>query len=79
MIDFLQLEACFLQAIPNRLRRESRCVFHSIEALFLHSGNEPAVAHDGRRRVPVVRIDAQNIHAEASYSKAGSCHGCFSL
>jgi len=62
VIDVREREARFLQAITNRLRGKSRRVLHAVEAFFLDCGDEPAVADDRRRSVPVVRIDPKYIH-----------------
>jgi len=75
VVDVLQSKAGFSQAISNRSRRKSRRVLHAIEALFFHRRHQRAIAHHGRRRVPVIRINAQNIHAvESVYSNVGAQH-----
>ena len=39
--------------------------------------NQPPVAHHGRRSVPVIRIDPQNIHvSESVYRTATGRRGC---
>src|SRR6266478_9646917 len=40
MIDVRECESCFLQAVTNGLRRESRGVLHPVEAFFLNCGDQ---------------------------------------
>ena len=60
-IDVGQLEACLVEAIPNRFGRKARPVLDAPEALLLHRGDEPSVVQERRRDVAVVRVDAEDV------------------
>jgi hypothetical protein len=62
VIDLLEFQARFLQAIANGLRREPRGVFDAVKALFFHGCYEPPIAHNGRGRIAMVGVDPKNIH-----------------
>ena len=57
VVDVRKCQARFLQAITNRLRRKSCGILHAIEAFLLDRGDQPAVADNRCRSVPMVRID----------------------
>jgi len=50
------------EAKGNRLRRKTGGVFHTVKALFFNGRHQPAVAHQRRGRVAVIRVDSKNIH-----------------
>jgi hypothetical protein len=50
------------QAIPDGLRGKTRAVFATIETLFLDRRQEHTIPDDGRSSIPVIRIDAKNVH-----------------
>src|SRR5216683_3414980 len=49
MIDVRECEPCFLQAVTNGLRRESRGVLHPVKAFYLYSRYKQTVADNPRR------------------------------
>ena len=49
----------FIQAIVDRLRRESGPMLHAPKPLLLGGGEQFAVAHDARRGVRMIGIDAE--------------------
>src|SRR3954465_6533586 len=58
------------ETVANRLLGEAGAVFEPIEAFLLDGGNQFAVANNGRRRVAVIRVDAENVrrHLLIQYS-----------
>jgi hypothetical protein len=62
VIDVLERESGLRQAVADRGRGESRRVLHAVEAFFFHRRHQPPIAHDRRRGVGVISINAQNIH-----------------
>ena len=63
VIDVLDADAAGFKAVANRRDRKSGRIFHAIEALFLDGGHQAAIADESGRRVAVIRVDAENIHA----------------
>src|SRR5947208_1940319 len=62
VVYFSKRQSGSFKAVANSRCGKSCCVFHTIEALFLDSGDQLTIAHDGCRRVAVIRVDAQNVH-----------------
>ena len=60
VIDAVERDAGFIEAIADRGGRESRPMFDAAEALLFRGRDELAVDHDGRGRVGVVRVDAED-------------------
>ena len=50
-----------LQTEPDRLRRESGAMLHTIEALFFDRGNNLAVANNRRSRITVIGIYSKDV------------------
>jgi len=51
-----------LQAIADGRRRKTSRVFDAVETLFLDGGNQAAIADDCGGSVPVIGVDAKNVH-----------------
>src|SRR5712692_8165697 len=62
VLDGFDPDSRSLQAILNRLCRKAGAVLHAIEALFLDSGDNSAVFDQRGRRVPVISVNAENVH-----------------
>src|SRR5438552_14886502 len=56
-------DAGLTKAVTHRVGRKSRGVLDAIEALLLGRGHELTVADDGGRGVPMVGVDAEDVHA----------------
>src|SRR5205085_5292763 len=69
-IDVVQLHACCVEAVLNRDRRKTGPVLDAAEALFLAGGDEFAIDDDRRRRIGVVRVNAQYDHGPACASSS---------
>src|SRR5579863_931425 len=72
VVHILRRDSRRLQAIANRRRWKSRRVFHAIEALFFHRGDQLSVAQNRSRSISMVRIDAKNIHLPDFQCSAGA-------
>src|ERR1700676_701772 len=66
VIDVGKRDPRFLQAIADRRSGKAGCVFDTVETLFLHCGNQLAIADQRRRGITVIRINAENIHEPLS-------------
>ena len=62
VIDFRELQSGNVEAITDGRRRKTSGVLDAVEAFLLHGGNKLSVADHGSRSIPVIRINAQNIH-----------------
>ena len=58
MIEFAKADAPFLQAILDRMCRQTSPMFDPAKAFFLSRGDDLSIAKQTRRRVPVVSVDA---------------------
>ena len=66
MIHFRELHAGLVETILNCARRQSRRVFHAVQAFFFHRCEQAPVGDDRRRSVRVISIDSKNDHCEKS-------------
>src|SRR5580692_339507 len=64
VVDILQSEPRFFQAITNRLCREAGGVLNAVEAFFFDGSHKAASRDNGCRRVAVIGIYAKNVHRE---------------
>src|SRR5262245_27209891 len=62
MLNIGKGEACFPQAVGNRLRREASPMLHTAEALLFRRSNKLAVSDERSRRIAVEGIKPQNDH-----------------
>ena len=73
VIHFRELHAGLVEAILNRARRQSRRVFHAIQAFFFYRRKQAPVGDDRRRSVRVISIDSKNDHCEKSVVSLIAC------
>ena len=62
VIDFGKFQSGNFEAITDCRRRKTSSVLDAVEAFLFHGGDKLSIAHDRSRGIPMVRIDAQNIH-----------------
>jgi hypothetical protein len=63
-IDVFRLQAAHLETRTNGLQGKPRPVFDASKTLFFNGGDEHTVAHQSRRDVAVIGVDAQDVHLE---------------
>ena len=68
VIDLGDRHSGLLQAVSNRSGRKARGILDAIEALLLGRGHELTVADDCGRSVPMVSIDAEDVHVSTTSS-----------
>src|SRR5580700_11275399 len=74
VVDILQFQPRFFQAITNRLCREAGGVLNAVEAFFFDGSHKPASRDNGCRRVAVIGIYAKNVHREWIQSTSAAPH-----
>src|SRR5580698_7935937 len=70
VIDVGERDASRLQAVANRQRWKSSGILHAVEAFFFDRSDQLAVANDRGGSIPVVCVDAKDIHSvKAVYTR----------
>lgn len=64
VVEGLGRDSGLLQAEGDRARREAEVVLDAGESLLFRSGDEPAVAEDGRRRVVKITGETEDVHQD---------------
>src|SRR5580704_17176355 len=64
VVDILQFQPRFFQAVTNRLYREAGGVLNAVEAFFFDRSHKPAFRDNGCRRVAMIGIYTKNVHRE---------------
>src|SRR5436309_3650263 len=68
MVDRGTRNACLLKSVTVRVGRKAGGVLDAIETLLLGRGHELTVADDCGRSVPMVSIDAEDVHVSTTSS-----------
>jgi len=58
MIQLLNSDTSFLQAVPDRLLGKACRMLETVEALLFSRSNQPPIADDRSRRIPVISVNA---------------------
>jgi hypothetical protein len=57
VVQLLNSDTSFFKTIPDRLLRKTRRVLETIEAFLFNRRDQPSIANDRRRRIPVISIN----------------------